>query len=95
MITTVPISAIQSGPIRHKKLPKLLIERIKQFKTILSEVETTPLDETLNGFKRDMQPEREVQIWEVIAKIYKENTNETMSLAEKKEIFKNLLLSTM
>ncbi|MEO8425064.1 MAG: hypothetical protein ABI595_14290 [Actinomycetota bacterium] len=46
------------------------IARIEAFKEILAEHETTSLQHALANFGRDRTPEREIRIWERIARVY-------------------------
>ena len=64
------ISDLVPGPIRHDELPSELVDRIKIFKEVLGDVEPSSLAATLENFQRDMHPEREVEIWERIARAY-------------------------
>ena len=68
----VNIADVQLGPIRHGVLPGELLERIKAFKHILGAVEPASLDQTIENFKRDAHPDREVAVWERIARTYHE-----------------------
>ena len=70
MKKNVKISDLQEGEIRHPVLPEVIIERIKTFKGILGDVEPSSLEQTIDSFKRDMHPERELIIWERIASTY-------------------------
>ena len=66
----IDINQLEEGPIRHQTLPEDFIRRVKAMKAILAEVETGSLAETLDDFKRDAHPERELLIWERIASTY-------------------------
>lgn len=76
----------------HEALAGSLVARIKAFKKILHEVETAPLQETLDAFLHDMHPEREVAVWEWIAEEYQKKTmGKPRSFSEKMRIYTNLL----
>lgn len=92
----VKISDIKIGPIRHAFLPEELIKRIKDYKEILAEVEKIPLEQTINNFQRDMHPEREIQIWEHIAKVYKSfiSENSITDIDTKKEVYSVALIAS-
>ena len=66
------ISDLRPGPIRHEELPPDLVDRIRAFKEVLGDVEPSSLEGTIENFQRDMHPEREVEIWERIARAYKD-----------------------
>lgn len=88
---------IISGPVRHETLPYFLLERIKRFKQVLAEVEMTTLEEAVDNFSRDAHPEREVEIWERIAGLYKEETDKKpgMTLSERRKLFTLFLRTSM
>lgn len=68
-------------------------KRIILFSKILHEAHPYPLEKYIDGFKRDRNPEREILIWENIAKAYLKSTQSTLvSLEQKKAIFELLLL---
>lgn len=73
------------------------IERIKAFKNILIEVDNISLEETINDFERDRHPDKEILIYEVIAKTYQEEIeNRNIRELELKEImFKIILFASM
>lgn len=85
-----------SRPPRHESLPIDLIERIKNFKEILREVETMSIEQTLYNFRCDRNPENEVAIWEGIATKYNEyiSTHPQINLEQKKDIYKQLLVAS-
>ena len=96
-IKKVKISDLKAGPIRHTTLPDELIKRIKAFKQILTDVEKTSLEQTIDGFQRDMHPKNEIKIWEHIASVYQSYILEKAikDLAIKKEVFSVVLRTSM
>lgn len=81
----------------RNKLQSVLVEKIKNYKQILKEVETTSMEEALANFCMDYCPEREIFVWECIAIAYKNyvSDKQDLGLAKKKEILAILLgLST-
>lgn len=90
----VKISDLKMGPIRHETLPDDFIQRVKDFKQALAEVETSSLESTLDNFQRDANPETELQLWEHMAKVYQwtvvANAGK-LDLPQKKEVL-NLVL---
>lgn len=54
----------------HDKLPKEITNRIELMHGILGKVSGIPLDKTIENFKRDMHPEKELKIWEGMALAY-------------------------
>jgi hypothetical protein len=67
----IRVGDLKPGPVRHASLPEKLVERIRAFKGVLDDVETTPLAATIENFQRDLNPEREIVIWECIAATYR------------------------
>jgi Sec-independent protein translocase protein TatA len=90
-------SDIQFGPIRHPVLPRDFIKRIKAFKKILSDIDSVPIEQTIDNFKRDADPESELVIWERIASTFQMylSHNPTADSAIRKRIFAVLLSASM
>jgi hypothetical protein len=84
---------VEKGPMRHPVLSDDLLQRIKAFKGILSEVDYMTLDEVVDDFKRDAHPEQEIAVWERIANTYALflSHNPTDDLAVKHDIFSVIL----
>ena len=73
-----------------------LIERVVSIKEALSIPYPKPLQEWIDGFKRDLHPEREIEIWEGIAERYINFIKgKHFTLAQHKEIFKFYLCATV
>lgn len=96
-IRTAKISDLKAGPIIHKTLPSDFIERVKNFKQAIAEVETSSLESTLENFQRDRNPETELILWEHMAKMYQWTVvaNAGLSLHQKKEVLSILLQLSM
>jgi hypothetical protein len=62
----IPVTQLEPGPIRHNSLPKSLLLRIRLIQWIMRDVIPIPLDETINSFRRDDDPSREIIAWELI-----------------------------
>ena len=77
-------------------LPENLIERIKAFKSKLVEVELIPLEKTIDNFRRDKNPEKEISMWETIAEVYEAyvSSHVGVSLEEKIEVYKVALMAS-
>ena len=93
----IPLFQLRPGPIRHPQLDPDLIERIRAFKQILAEVDTSTIDQTIDNFKRDQHPASEAAIFERIAATYQLylSQNLTDDLATKKDIFHVLVGASM
>lgn len=69
----VPYGQIRQNPhVLHTELPSELVERVARFKEILGDLDPPSLERTLESFKRDRNPEREVEVWEWIAATFQE-----------------------
>ena len=60
-------SELELGPIPHVDLSFALDERVRRFEPIFAEVYPRTHDEWLEGFKRDLNPEAEIVVWEGMA----------------------------
>jgi len=90
-------SDIQFGPIRHPVLPRDFIKRIKAFKKILSDIDSVSIEQTIDDFKRDADPESELVIWERIASTFQVYLSHypTTDSAIRKRIFAVLLSASV
>jgi hypothetical protein len=61
---------LHPGPIRHPTLPDHLLVRLALLCRTLDGIVPGPFARFVEAFKRDMRPEREIQIWERIANAY-------------------------
>jgi hypothetical protein len=70
------------------------IERIRTFKEILAEHDTTTLEKAIENFRRDAHPEPEIRLWERIAAVYAEELRDRFSAAaaERRLLFSAVLL---
>ena len=84
---------IERGPVIQPPLASEFVRRVEAFKAILAEVETIPLERTLDSFRRDHNPEKELALWEKIAGTYQDSLAEFGDLSpEKKKGILGLLL---
>jgi hypothetical protein len=85
------------GPIMHETLSEDFTRRVRAFKAVLAEVEIIPLEKTLDHFRRDHDPEKELRVWEHVAKVYAAVMAEYrhLSLAQKKEVLSFLLCPSL
>jgi hypothetical protein len=91
-------SDISLSPIRHDTLSKEQLDKIKQIQTTFAEVNPTPLDTTIENFKRDQNPDREIAIWLTMGKVYKgflEKKGKKVGIEEKNEAYELILLRSM
>lgn len=78
----------------HKDLSAHQKKRIIIIQQALIEVNDTSLEETLNNFRKDLNPDSEIDIWEAIAGAYQQTFRKKpdASLEEKQEVYRLLLL---
>lgn len=90
--TFVDPKTLKLGPIRHAQLPPALIERIRALEPVFADVYPITHEKWIEGFQRDVHPEREVAIWEQIAIAFSQFTSgRTLSLEVRKEVLGLLL----
>lgn len=92
------IENLTPGPIVHESLNKEQLDKIKFIQETFNEVYPISLDETITNFKRDQNPDNEINIWLNMAKAFqpfaKENKGEER-LEIRKEAFKLILMRSM
>jgi hypothetical protein len=89
-------NAVQQGPVQHVLLPPPLVERIKRVHQIFADVEGTPLEKWLDDFKRDLDPEENVRIWEDMAVAYEKYlAGREVPVEIRKEVFGVVLFRSM
>lgn len=90
-----PDSSPRPGPIRHAQLDPALVKRIEAFEKVFGDLYPITHEQWLDGFKRDLNPEHEVLIWEEIARALKKFTaGRPLSKEVRTEAFSLLLLRT-
>jgi hypothetical protein len=96
-ITECDLDHLTVGPIRHATLPPELLARITKMKSILSEVDDSSFEETVDDFRRDTHPEQEIAIWETMASVYREYLlfNRDLTLDQKRDVFSVILTASM
>ena len=89
---------IVHSEIVHQELSKEQIEKIKKIQSSLSEVYKISLEESIINFKRDQNPDNEINIWLNMLNAYEKfihkNGNE-ITLDKKQEVFKLILMRSM
>ena len=94
-VKNIPLSNLLEGPIRHTTLPPALLTRIHIINQVFAEVFQPSLEKTVNNFRRDLFPEKEVEVWERMAAAYLNLTKDhELTLEQKKEVFEALLLAS-
>lgn len=97
-IETINIENLIPSPIVHESLSEEQLEKIKRIQETFKEVYPASLDETITNFKRDQNPDNEINVWQHMAKVYQpfalENVGEE-KLKARKEAFKLIILRSM
>ena len=83
-------------PIQHDQLSDDQIRRIKKLHETFAEVDKSSLETWTDNFKRDLNPDKEIAIWERIAKAYANYTSQKeLSPEAKEDAFQTLLMCSM
>jgi hypothetical protein len=92
-VVEVEVAKIKRSPIVHEELPTSLIGRIRLVRAALWGAYTHSMDVWLDGFKRDLHTETEVEWWEHIAACYLEFIkSRKLSHKQIKAVFNTLFL---
>jgi hypothetical protein len=84
---------LKPGPIRHASLTEEQMARVQRVQKVFSEVDPSPIEKWAEDFRRDLDPERELSLWESMATAYETFTaSRTLTFAAKKEVFAVVLL---
>ncbi len=97
-IQTINPENIQVGPIRHDTLTSGQIEKITRIQSAFAEVYPVSLEQTITDFKRDLNPDSEIDIWLNMANAYEKYLNSKqgkLTLDIKKEVYKLILSRSM
>lgn len=87
---------IKVNEVVHDSLTSKQIEKITIIHNIFKEVDQSSLEQTITDFKRDQNPDNEIEIWLQMASAYKGYLNKhRKNLEEKKEVFKLILSRSM
>lgn len=62
---------LEPGPIRHESLPVDLLGRIRRIHDTFAEIDGISLEDRIDSFRRDVHPENEVALWELVAEAYR------------------------
>ena len=78
----------EPGPIRHMAFPLPIANRLRLVYEVLREVNPMGWRQTIDNFRRDLNPKDELNLWEFVASIYQTVVNEfQLTLAERKQLF--------
>jgi hypothetical protein len=90
----ISLSDLRPGPIRHATLPPDLIARIKAYKQLLGSTDPESVDQAIDNFKRDLNPDKEVALWERIARAFHNfiTRHAIIDRARRREVLSALLI---
>ena len=92
----VELDSIQRGPVRHGSLAPEQLARISTLQKTFDEVDSSPLETWIDNFKRDVNPDHEIAVWERMAKAYRSYcSGRELSIEAKKEVQHIALLRSM
>ncbi|PXY44460.1 hypothetical protein [Flavobacterium hydrophilum] len=96
-IKTVNPNEINQGPIIHNELSHEQIEKIKKIQATFADVYKISLEETITNFKRDRNPDNEIEIWLNMVHAYEKFIlkDSEITLNKKSEVFKLILMRSM
>lgn len=86
----IAIKDIRPGPIRGP-LTAEQERRIRAFTDALQEVFPCKYEDAYDSFRRDMHPDREIVIWEHIAKTYKAHVAGYKTFEGRKALYTSIL----
>lgn len=84
------------GPIVHEDLGEARMERIRELQAIFAEVHPQSVEQWADGFRRDWDPDRELAVWDFIARGYQAYcASRPLSLLEKRDVYALVLYRSM
>jgi hypothetical protein len=86
-------SKLTPGPIQHTSLTDEQLARVTHVQKVFQEVDSSPLEKWVEDFQRDVNPDKEIQIYENMATAYAAfTTSKSLSLDAKKDAYQVVLL---
>ena len=87
---------IQISPYRHDELPAQMLVRIHATTETFESIDGITYEEAVDLYKRDLNPEENLVVWEGMAKAYKTFCRSRCSTpAERMDVYRSLLLRSM
>ncbi|MEH0168484.1 hypothetical protein [Roseateles microcysteis] len=87
---------IQLSPYRHKELPVELLKRIRATTDVFQAIDGLSYDQAVDLYKRDVNPEENLVIWEEMVRGYKSFCKARCTTApERMDVYRALLLRSM
>ncbi|MBY6213282.1 hypothetical protein KUV95_17195 [Microbulbifer agarilyticus] len=95
-IVTIDPNQIQMHGYVHQSLPQDLLKRIKVTTDTLEIIDGISFEQAVDLYKRDLDPESNLVIWEEMARVYNIFCKSRCdTAAERKEVYRALLLRSM
>jgi hypothetical protein len=92
----VDIKTIQPGPVRWDALSDEQMARIRSLQATFAEVDGQTVEKWVDDFKRDADPDKELRVWERMAKAYRAYCDgRKLSTEAKKDVYRVVLLRSM
>jgi len=89
----VDTKTLNRGPVRREGLTPDQLRRTKEIQQALAEVDPSSLEEWVDGFKRDQDPEREIAVWEQIVRAYQSYcSTKRLTIEQKTDVLRILLV---
>lgn len=94
---TIDPSELIPGPIQHENLSEDQLVKIKSIHKTFEEVYPITLEETITNFKRDLNIDKEINLWMKMRETFQNVLNKKQygKVEERKEVFKIILMRTM
>ena len=87
---------IQMGPYRHSELPATLLPRIRATTDTFESIDGVTYEMALDLYKRDLNPEENLLLWEEMAKAYESFCRDRCATSEERmDVYRTLLLRSM
>lgn len=95
-VVTMDPNQIQMNGYVHEKLPQDMLKRIKVTTDTFEVVDGISYEQAVDLYKRDLDPEANLVIWEEMARVYMSFCQSRCKTAnERKEVYRALLLRSM
>ncbi len=95
-VVTMDPNKIQINSYVHKKLPPEMLKRIKATTDTFEIIDGVTFEKAVDLYKRDLDPESNLVIWEEMARVYNLFCNSRCKSAkERMDVYRALLLRSM
>ena len=96
-VEKVDTSNLTPSPVVHDTLNSAQLEKIKKIQQVFSVIDPGTLEETIDDFKRDQNPDHEIAIWLAMANAYQKFTqkHKALDVNKKTEAYRLILMRSM